>query len=113
MTNEAYSRAKLTVYEKADAGEIDIYERNELLAMIEAKKDEETVSKDDALDMLKQISDSFPDLEKDIKKVSDKLEDMDGGDDDSKDDDSKDDDSKDDDVEESTFDDLFDYYDSL
>ena len=43
----------------------------------------------------------------------DKLEDMDGGDDDSKDDDSKDDDSKDDDVEESAFDDLFDYYDSL
>lgn len=113
MTNEAYSRAKLTVYEKADAGEIDIYERDELLAMIEAKKDEESISKDDAIDMLKQISDSFPDLEKDIKKVSDKLEDMDGGDDDSKDDDSKDDDSKDDDVEESAFDDLFDYYDSL
>lgn len=109
MTNEAYSRAKLTVYEKADAGEIDIYERDELLAMIEAKKDEETVSKDDALDMLKQISDSFPDLEKDIKKVSDKLEDMDGGDDESKDDDSDDDDT----TEESAFDDLFDYYDSL
>ena len=108
MTNEAYSRAKLTVYEKADAGEIDIYERDELLAMIEAKKDEESVSKDDAIDMLKQISDSVPDLEEDIKKVSDKLEDMDGGDDDS-----KDDDSKDNDVEESAFDDLFDYYDSL
>jgi hypothetical protein len=103
MTKEQYQETKLAIYENAAAGKLTKAQCNKLLVALEDKKESETVSVDDAKSFLKDLSDSYPDLEDDIEKLTKKLDDM-GGDDEGSDDSGDDDKGSDDgdkDVEES------------
>ena len=74
-----YKETKLSIYEKAADGLISDNDKVKLLAMLEAKKDEETLSEEDIEKFFKNLTDMYPDLEKDIEKLSDKVAKAAGG----------------------------------
>jgi hypothetical protein len=74
-----YKETKLSIYEKAADGLISDNDKVKLLAMLEAKKDEETLSEEDIEKFFKNLTDMYPDLEKDIEKLSDKVAKVAGG----------------------------------
>lgn len=100
-----YKETKLAIFEKAANGEISDEDKSKLLTMLEAKKDAETLSKDDIDKFFKNLKDMYPDFEKDIDKLVKKLDDdeEDDEEDDKEDDmeDSEDSEDADDTVEES------------
>lgn len=98
MTYSEYCNIRLNIYEQAEAGEITETEKKKMFAFLEAKKEAETVSKDQAVEMLDQIAASFPDLKDDIEDISKKIEKS--GDEDS--DDSSDDSAEGEETKEST-----------
>ena len=83
-----YKETKLAIFEKAANGEISDEDKSKLLTMLEAKKDAETLSRDDIDKFFKNLKDMYPDFEKDIDKLVKKLGD---GDEDDEEDDKEDD----------------------
>lgn len=94
MKLSEYKDTKLAIYEKAANGEITDDNKVQLLAMLEAKKDEETLTQDDIDKFFKNLTDMYPDLEKDVEKLSKKIEKAAGGDDSSDDSEDKGSDDK-------------------
>ena len=88
MKDSVYKKAKLAIFEKTAAGEYNEDQRANLLAMLEAKKDEESLTSDQIEDFLDQLSGMYPDLKDDIKKLAKKIENAGGDSDDSGDDES-------------------------
>ena len=93
MTQNEYRTRKLTIFEKAENGEIDDYQKRQLLCMLESKNDEEKMSESDIRDFFDKLVDTYPNIENDVKKLQKKI---DNGDDS----DSDDDDDNNDAVEE-------------
>lgn len=72
MSNE-YSQQKLMIYEKFDEGKITADEKNELMAMLESKGEGCKLTQDKIDDFFGQLKKQYPDLEKDVEKLSSKL----------------------------------------
>lgn len=85
-----YKETKLAIFEKAANGEISDEDKSKLLTMLEAKKDAETLSKDDIDKFFKNLKDMYPDFEKDIDKLVKKLDDEEDDEEDDKEDDMED-----------------------
>lgn len=109
MTNSVYKSAKLAIYEKAETGEISQYQKDQLLTMLEAKKDETELTPDAIENFFDELSEKYPDLKSDISKLAKKVKNA-------KSDDEDEDDQDDDDeeaTEESAFDDISYLYDYI
>lgn len=112
MKESTYKNAKLDIFEKAVAGEITESQRDELLFMLEEKKNEESLTSDQIEDFFEQLEDMYPDLKDDIKKLAKKIEKSGGNESNDESDDS--DEKKDDETEVSeAAQDLFDLIESI
>lgn len=87
MKKSVYKNAKLDIFEKAVAGEITESQRDELLTMLEEKKEASELTPDAIEDFFDELEDMYPDFKDDIKKLAKKIKDSS---DDSKGDDDKD-----------------------
>ena len=93
MTHNKYRDAKLSIYEKLEAGVITESQKDDLLEMLESEKAKSELSADDIEKFFDNLEDMFPDLKDDIKKLSKKIE-KSGKSDDEDDDESDEDDDK-------------------
>ena len=101
MKTSIYKDMKIAIFEKAVCGEITESERDELLTMLEAKKESDAQSEKDIKDFFDSLKDTYPDLEDDIKKLQKKIEKSANDDDDESDDsDEKSDEGNDDEKED-------------
>ena len=90
MKTSVYKEAKLNIFEKSAQGLITEAQRDELLYMLEEKKESTELTPDAIEDMFAELEDKYPDLKDDIKKLGEKIKKADDkGDDDSKDDEDK------------------------
>lgn len=85
MRDIVYKNAKLEIFEKSVAGEITESQRDELLAMLEAKKESSELTPDAIEDFFDNLEDAYPALKDDIKKLSKKIEKSSGESDDESD----------------------------
>lgn len=99
MNSQVYRNAKLSIFEKAMAGEITESQRDALLVLLEEKKEADCPKKEEVEDLFGRLSDAYPELKEDIEKLSKKLEKACNKDDDKDEesDDDKDGNKKDDD----------------
>ena len=101
MKTSIYKDMKIAIFEKAVCGEITESERDELLTMLEAKKESDAQSEKDIKDFFDSLKDTYPALEDDIKKLQKKIEkSADDNDDESDDSDEKSDEGNDDEKED-------------
>lgn len=69
-----YKEAKLSIFEKAAAGLVTESQRDELLALLEAKKAESELTPEAINDFFDNLEDMYPDLKEDIEKLAKKIE---------------------------------------
>ena len=91
MTQNEYRTRKLMIFEKAENGEINDYQKSQLLCMLESKNEEEKMSESEIKDFFDKLVDNYPNIEDDVKKLQKKI---------NKDDDDSDSDDDNDAVEE-------------
>lgn len=89
MKNSVYKAMKLKIFENAADNVITESQRDDLLAVLEAKKADTELTPAGIKDFLEELAEKYPDLEDDIEKLQKKLDKADesGDDDDEKDDD--------------------------
>lgn len=73
MRDSVYKNAKLEIFEKSVAGEITESQRDELLAMLESKKESSEMTPEGIADFLDELAEAYPDLEEDAKKLAKKV----------------------------------------
>ena len=73
MKMSVYKGTKLSIFEKAATGEITESQRDDLFAALEAKKAESELTPEKIEDIFDELVEKYPDLEDDIKGLSDKI----------------------------------------
>ena len=73
MRDIVYKNAKLEIFEKSVAGEITESQRDELLAMLESKKESSEMTPEGIADFLDELAEAYPYLEEDAKKLAKKV----------------------------------------
>jgi hypothetical protein len=73
MKMSVYKGTKLSIFEKAAVGEITESQRDDLFAALEAKKAESELTPEKIEDIFDELVEKYPDLEDDIKGLSDKI----------------------------------------